>query len=127
MIRDEEYDIEAEYSGSGYVSKNIENEEVLFSRPNTGINFDKYFDIKIDVVGDNVPAPINYFEDSSLHASILHNIKLSKYSKPTPVQKYSIPILMNGRDLMASAQTGLFTFLTILKQQQNREEIIVLQ
>merc|ERR1711871_1805619 len=34
------------------------------------------------------------------------NIALSKFAKPTPVQKYSIPIAYNKRDLMACAQTG---------------------
>lgn len=28
------------------------------------------------------------------------------YNKPTPVQKHALPIIMGGRDLMASAQTG---------------------
>lgn len=32
--------------------------------------------------------------------------QLAEYSKPTPVQKYSLPIVLNGRDLMACAQTG---------------------
>ncbi|XP_022041298.1 DEAD-box ATP-dependent RNA helicase 11-like [Helianthus annuus] len=34
------------------------------------------------------------------------NIRRSKYVKPTPVQRYTIPISLAGRDLMACAQTG---------------------
>ena len=37
---------------------------------------------------------------------MMANIALSKYVRPTPVQKYSIPIGYAGRDLMACAQTG---------------------
>lgn len=71
-----------------------------------GINFDKYDDIDVCVSGENVPEMIESFDEAGLRKHILTNIKKSKYSKPTPVQKYALPIIMSGRDLMACAQTG---------------------
>lgn len=37
---------------------------------------------------------------------LLKNLVLTKFTKPTPVQKYSIPIGLGGGDMMACAQTG---------------------
>lgn len=37
---------------------------------------------------------------------VMGNIGLSRYTRPTPVQKYAIPIVKSKRDLMACAQTG---------------------
>jgi len=34
------------------------------------------------------------------------NVSKSKYDKPTPIQKWAIPVIMSGRDLMGCAQTG---------------------
>jgi len=34
------------------------------------------------------------------------NVTKARYDKPTPIQKWAIPIIMRGRDLMACAQTG---------------------
>lgn len=89
---------------------------MLFSRPNTGINFDKYDNIQVDIEGHGVPAAITSFTEAKLHDLLMANIALARYDKPTPVQKYSIPILsMANRDLMASAQTGtVYTLLSLL-------------
>ncbi|KAL2727906.1 ATP-dependent RNA helicase vasa [Vespula maculifrons] len=71
-----------------------------------GINFKKYDQIEVCVSGENVPQWIESFEDAGLRKYILSNIQKSKYTKPTPVQKYALPIIMSGRDMMACAQTG---------------------
>ncbi|XP_055607246.1 ATP-dependent RNA helicase bel [Uranotaenia lowii] len=81
-------------------------EQELFKHGNTGINFSKYEDIPVEATGNDVPPNINSFDDIELTEIIDNNIKLARYDKPTPVQKYAIPIIMSGRDLMACAQTG---------------------
>ncbi|MCO5589698.1 hypothetical protein L7F22_043666 [Adiantum nelumboides] len=72
----------------------------------TGINFDKYGDIPVDVSGRDVPEPVTEFTSPPVDAHLLENIKLARYTTPTPVQKYSLPIVALGRDLMGCAQTG---------------------
>ncbi|CAJ0571419.1 unnamed protein product, partial [Mesorhabditis spiculigera] len=81
-------------------------EQELFAGMNSGINFDKYEEIPVEATGENVPQPISYFAELKLHEWIEENIKKSGYDRPTPVQKYSIPALMDNRDLMSCAQTG---------------------
>ncbi|KAF4542575.1 RNA helicase ATP-dependent DEAD-box conserved site [Lasiodiplodia theobromae] len=87
-------------------------ERELFGVPNdpskqhTGINFEKYDDIPVEASGQGVPEPVSTFENPPLDDHLISNISLASYKVPTPVQKYSIPIVMGGRDLMACAQTG---------------------
>ncbi|KAH8598230.1 P-loop containing nucleoside triphosphate hydrolase protein [Bisporella sp. PMI_857] len=76
------------------------------TKQQTGINFEKYDDIPVEASGSNVPEPVLTFTNPPLDDHLLSNIKLAHYTVPTPVQKYSIPIVMGGRDLMACAQTG---------------------
>ncbi|KAK2856706.1 hypothetical protein Q5P01_005441 [Channa striata] len=83
-----------------------EDEDSIFSHYETGINFDKYDDILVDVSGTNPPQAISSFEEAALCESLRKNVSKSGYVKPTPVQKHGIPIIFAGRDLMACAQTG---------------------
>lgn len=91
---------------------NASKERELFGDPNdprrqqTGINFEKYDDIPVEASGKDIPEPIREFTSPPLDSHILTNITLAGYRVPTPVQKYSVPIVMSGRDLMACAQTG---------------------
>lgn len=78
----------------------------IFNGMNTGINFDKYNDIPVEMSGRECVDAITDFESSGLHIRLLKNIRLAKYTTPTPVQKNAIPIIKAGRDLMACAQTG---------------------
>ncbi|XP_074597432.1 ATP-dependent RNA helicase bel [Brevipalpus obovatus] len=78
----------------------------LFGSGHTGINFDKYEDIPVDMTGSNVPEPVQSFEEIDFSDIIRDNVKLAGYTRPTPVQKYAIPVISRKRDLMACAQTG---------------------
>ncbi|KAL1765277.1 ATP-dependent RNA helicase DDX3Y [Sigmodon hispidus] len=81
-------------------------EQELFSGGNTGINFEKYDDIPVEATGNNCPPHIENFSDVEMGEIIMGNIELTRYTRPTPVQKHAIPIIKEKRDLMACAQTG---------------------
>jgi ATP-dependent RNA helicase DDX3X len=63
--------------------------------------------LNILATGESVPPNITTFDDIQLTEIIKNNITLARYDKPTPVQKYAIPIILSGRDLMACAQVIL--------------------
>ncbi|KAF5383638.1 hypothetical protein D9615_003829 [Tricholomella constricta] len=92
--------------------RNMRIEKELFgdatdpSKQHTGINFEKYDDIPVEATGAGVPDPVLSFTSPPLDPVLLENIGYAMYTTPTPVQKYSIPIVAGGRDLMACAQTG---------------------
>ena len=46
------------------------------------------------------------FEDLSLSKSILTAVAEQGYTNPTPIQQQAIPVIMEGRDLVGTAQTG---------------------
>ncbi|TFK88423.1 ATP-dependent RNA helicase ded-1 [Polyporus arcularius HHB13444] len=88
------------------MEKELYGEDNDPSKQQTGINFEKYDDIPVEATGAGVPEPITQFTNPPLDPVLLENIGYARYTTPTPVQKYSIPIVAAGRDLMACAQTG---------------------
>lgn len=46
------------------------------------------------------------FDNLGLRAEILRAVKSAGYKEPTPIQQKAIPLVIDGRDLMAGAQTG---------------------
>lgn len=46
------------------------------------------------------------FDSLGLNADILRAVEEQGYTEPTPIQRQAIPVVLAGRDLMASAQTG---------------------
>ncbi|KAG5462409.1 MAG: P-loop containing nucleoside triphosphate hydrolase protein [Olpidium bornovanus] len=132
--------------------KNVRLERELFGVSgdpkslSAGINFDKYEDIPVEVSAQHssTPDPITnlffglcsdsggalQFADSNLDDLVKENITLARYKNPTPVQKYSVPIVLAGHDLMACAQTGsgktggfLFPILSQLFRYGPRKQI----
>ncbi|RPD64163.1 ATP-dependent RNA helicase ded-1 [Lentinus tigrinus ALCF2SS1-7] len=88
------------------MEKELYGDENDPSKQHTGINFEKYDDIPVEATGAGVPDPVTQFTNPPMDPVLLENIGYARYTTPTPVQKYSIPIVAAGRDLMACAQTG---------------------
>jgi ATP-dependent RNA helicase RhlE len=65
-----------------------------------------------------------YFKDLGLSAELLRAVEKKGYTEATPIQQQAIPLVLEGKDLLAGAQTGTgktagFT-LPLLQQLQNR-------
>ncbi|KAK1758542.1 putative ATP-dependent rna helicase [Echria macrotheca] len=74
--------------------------------PSHGLDFSKIAEIAVYQEGPVRINPIMTFDAAGLHPVMLRNIELSRYQVPTPIQKYCIPTIKQGKDLIAIAQTG---------------------
>ena len=83
-----------------------------------GIFFNTYDKLNVKMSGPKdvvLPDPIRSFKVlTELPPSIIDN-KLF-YKKLTPIQKYGIPVMMAGLDLVACAQTGSGKTVNIIKK-----------
>ncbi|XP_009599417.1 DEAD-box ATP-dependent RNA helicase 52B-like [Nicotiana tomentosiformis] len=67
------------------------------------LNINAYDDVPVEVTGADIPEPLSSFSEIG---DLYDNIRRCNYVKPTPIQRYAIPVGMAGRDMMACAQTG---------------------
>uniref|UniRef100_A0A1I8NUX7 Probable ATP-dependent RNA helicase DDX52 n=1 Tax=Stomoxys calcitrans TaxID=35570 RepID=A0A1I8NUX7_STOCA len=65
---------------------------------------------RIAVLGKNIPPPITSFQELhtvyNMSERLVENLINCNYAQPTPIQMQAIPIMLQGRPLMACAPTG---------------------
>lgn len=81
----------------------LEEEEQL--KYGQGINFDRFDRIEVDCRGADIK-PIDRFDQLITSDLLRQNIQRAGYTKMTPIQRYTIPTLAQGHDLVGCAQTG---------------------
>ncbi|KAL9619830.1 MAG: hypothetical protein Q9160_005570 [Pyrenula sp. 1 TL-2023] len=84
-------------------------EEQLFHSDLTnrkGDKLDVLTAINVTAESTDRPAPIGDFANAGLHPTMVQNIQLCGYEVPTPVQAYTIPAVLQNRDVIGVAQTG---------------------
>ncbi|KAK0089455.1 hypothetical protein PV326_004480 [Microctonus aethiopoides] len=61
---------------------------------------------EITLKGENIPNPIQTFEEGNFPPYVMEGIRKQGYTHPTAIQAQGWPIALSGRDLVAIAQTG---------------------
>lgn len=65
---------------------------------------------RISIIGHDVPNPIEKFEHLStvykVGGDLLKNMANSGYKEPTPIQMQAIPVMLEGKQILACAPTG---------------------
>jgi hypothetical protein len=84
--------------------------ELFGTQGEQGIDFAKYDDIKVEVKNSSgkreAGKGFTDFDELSLDPILRRNVGLMRYATPTPIQRHSIPVALDGKDLMCCAQTG---------------------
>lgn len=90
----------------GYLDERAFTEEEALFGQNQGTSnvIEVYEDIPVEVTPE--VTPLEDFSSIDVHEQLAKNLTKMNFSKPTPVQKYAIPVIKAGLNLMACAQTG---------------------
>ena len=74
---------------------------------------------------------MNQFENLNVSSSIIELLNKENITEPTPIQKESIPYLLEGNDVIGQAQTGTgktfaYAIPAIMKIDSNSKDVQVL-
>ncbi|KAM5346744.1 hypothetical protein ACJ41O_009749 [Fusarium nematophilum] len=72
----------------------------------TGLDFSRIENIDVQQEGPVKIDPVRTFRDAGLHPAMLENVSLCGFDNPTPIQKFTIPSILMGHDVIGIAQTG---------------------
>lgn len=93
-----------------HLRSNCRNEDEILAlfdchHKQKGISLANYSDIPVEMVPGGI-RPVEFFSQLDVEPILAENIERCGYKVPTPVQRYGIPVALQGQDLMACAQTG---------------------
>lgn len=61
---------------------------------------------EMTIVGEDVPRPVETFEEASFPEPIMEVIRRQGFAQPTPIQCQGWPMALSGRDMVGIAETG---------------------
>mgnify|MGYP003961814653 CR=1 FL=1 len=97
--------MESRYSGKP-LKKNFYTEDQAVTRMTSSDANAMRSKMDLTVEGQNIPKPLFEFSHAGFTREINDTFTALKFSKPTPIQCQSWPIVLSGRDLIGIAETG---------------------
>ncbi|KAF8368697.1 glh-1 [Pristionchus pacificus] len=98
---------------STHIPEEYETAALFKEHIEQGSMFDKFFDQSVELslgsgrkLENAEVLKIETFEELFLPDLMASNVKKAGYSKPTPIQKFAMRNILDGKDLMACSQTG---------------------
>ncbi|KAK1158962.1 ATP-dependent RNA helicase DDX42-like [Acipenser oxyrinchus oxyrinchus] len=81
-----------------------EHEELASLTPDQVVDLRQKLNLRVS--GAAPPKPCTSFAHFGFDEQLMHQIRKSEYTKPTPIQCQGVPIALNGRDMIGIAKTG---------------------
>ncbi|XP_077316326.1 ATP-dependent RNA helicase DDX42 [Lithobates pipiens] len=81
-----------------------EHEEITALTPQQVVELRHKLNLRVS--GAAPPRPASSFAHFGFDEQLMHQIRKSEYTQPTPIQCQGIPVALSGRDLIGIAKTG---------------------